>query len=203
MVTGRRETLFRVAPYILYICYSILYEKACRKAAGVGETISNPKLSAMLHYEPIAFFAHRVDEFSPGDFAPRAFRISWMLTRKAASTTLAPGQSATMISSLVTKRRGFRTTKPSTPKVLDLDAQEGLVRHVEDEGLKRSRVPRPICPRWVRGMEIPPQILQKFYDRTIATNDPSVSMIATLDEETGISRRDLRRGATWHTSGAY
>jgi hypothetical protein len=65
-----------------------------------------------------------------------------MLTRKAASMTLAPGQSAAMISVFVYQTMGISDKKTGHGEGLRSEnnlfraAQEGLVRRVEDEGIK-------------------------------------------------------------------
>src|SRR5262249_15961574 len=59
--------------------------------------------------------------------------------------------------------------------------QEGLVRRVEDEGIKQNQCPVAHLPPLESGeWSPPPQVLQKFYDRTIATDGRSVSTIAAL-----------------------
>src|SRR5262249_13465029 len=94
-----------------------------------------------------------------------------MLTRKAASTTLVPGQSAAMISSFVTKRWGFRTRKSSTAKVLCLRKIFSVPRRRDrfgvsrTKGLNRSRVSLPICPHCGtrRGVPSFTEILRSHY----------------------------------------
>jgi hypothetical protein len=58
-------------------------------------------------------------------------------------------------------------------------AQEGSVRRVEDGGIKCEPCPVEHLPPLGTGeWNHRSQILQKFYDRTIAQNSPSVSIIA-------------------------
>jgi hypothetical protein len=76
---------------------------------------------------------------------------------------------------------GFSDEKIEYSEGLDLDAQEGSVRRVEDEGIKYKL--RPVAhlpPLWGWERRVQPQLLQKFYDRTIATNGRSVSISAAL-----------------------
>ena len=92
-----------------------------------------------------------------------------------------------LISVFVTKQWGFRTRKPGTAKVLGLRTILSVPPRRDwfgvsrTKGLNRSRVPLPICPHCGAGNGASsPNFYRNFYDRTIATDDQSVSMITAL-----------------------